>query len=159
LQAQKGDRGDALISSAGLLPIVGDVAKVGKLGKDVKIIETAIDAVKESKTTIKVVNGISRKSQKAQHLYEIFDKETGEVVKTGISGGKITKKGKFYRATQQVNKWNRMNKKDVFDSRIVRKIPAGKNAREKLCRQRKLMLSDFVMKVSLMQDITKDHRK
>ena len=30
-----------------------------------------------------------------------------------------------------VNKWNRMNKKDVFDSRIVRKIPAGKNAREK----------------------------
>ena len=24
-----------------------------------------------------------------------------------------------------------MNKKDVFDSRIVRKIPAGKNAREK----------------------------
>nr|WP_315456186.1 hypothetical protein [uncultured Prevotella sp.] len=52
MQAQKGDWGDALISSAGLLPLVGDVAKVGKLGK--KIIETAIDAVKESKTTIKV---------------------------------------------------------------------------------------------------------
>lgn len=131
MQAQKGDWGDALISSAGLLPLVGDVAKVGKLGKDVKIIETAIDAVKESKTTIKVVNGNSRKSQKAQHLYEIFDKETGEVVKTGISGGKITKKGKSYRVAQQVNKWNRMNKKDVFNSRIVRKIPAGKNAREK----------------------------
>ena len=65
MQAQKGDWGDALISSAGLLPLVGDVAKVGKLGKDVKIIETAIDAVKESKTTIKVVNGNSRKKSES----------------------------------------------------------------------------------------------
>ncbi|MBW4763165.1 hypothetical protein KZO53_11860 [Prevotella melaninogenica] len=75
MQAQKGDWGDALISSAGLLPLVGDVAKVGKLGKDVKIIETAIDAVKESKTTIKVVNGNSRKSQKLNTFMKSLTKK------------------------------------------------------------------------------------
>lgn len=45
--------------------------------------------------------------QFTQHIYEIFNIETGEVVKTGISGGKISKNRKSYRATCQVNKWNK----------------------------------------------------
>jgi RHS repeat-associated protein len=46
LQVKNGDYGGALISSLGLVPYVGDIAKVGKIAKDVKIIENAIDAVK-----------------------------------------------------------------------------------------------------------------
>lgn len=46
LQAKNGDYLDVAISVAGLIPYVGDVAKVGKVGKDVKIISNAIDAVK-----------------------------------------------------------------------------------------------------------------
>jgi RHS repeat-associated protein len=78
LQAKNGDWGGALISSFGLIPYVGDVAKVGKIGKDIKIIENAIDAV----------HGNSKSSQKAQHGYEIFNKKTGDVLEYGISGQK-----------------------------------------------------------------------
>jgi RHS repeat-associated protein len=46
LQVKNGDYGGALISSLGLIPYVGDIAKVGKIAKDVKIIGNAIDAVK-----------------------------------------------------------------------------------------------------------------
>lgn len=46
MQAKNGDWGGALISSFGLIPYVGDVAKVGKIDKDIKIIQNAIDAVK-----------------------------------------------------------------------------------------------------------------
>jgi RHS repeat-associated protein len=46
LQAKNGDVGGAVISAIGLVPYVGDVAKVGKVGKDIKVIENAIEAVK-----------------------------------------------------------------------------------------------------------------
>ncbi|MFN6946302.1 MAG: RHS repeat-associated core domain-containing protein [Cytophagaceae bacterium] len=46
LQAKNGDWLGAAISTAGIIPYIGDVAKVGKIGKDVKIINNAIDAVK-----------------------------------------------------------------------------------------------------------------
>ena len=49
LQAKNGDYLGATISVAGLLPWVGDLAKVGKVGKDVKVIGKAIDAVKSGK--------------------------------------------------------------------------------------------------------------
>lgn len=48
----------------------------------------------------------------------------GRVVKTGISGGKIAKNGKSYRATRQVNAWNKkMGRR--YDSRIVHREPAA----------------------------------
>ena len=50
LQAKNGDWGGALISAAGLVPYVGDIAKVGKISKDVKIIKTAINSTKASKS-------------------------------------------------------------------------------------------------------------
>jgi hypothetical protein len=46
LQAKNGDWLGAAISTAGIIPYIGDVAKVGKIGKDLKIINNAIDAVK-----------------------------------------------------------------------------------------------------------------
>jgi RHS repeat-associated protein len=52
LQAKNGDWFGAGISVLGVIPYVGDVAKVGKIGKDVKIIEKAIDAVKNGEKTM-----------------------------------------------------------------------------------------------------------
>ncbi|WP_205635700.1 RHS repeat-associated core domain-containing protein, partial [Algoriphagus ratkowskyi] len=46
LQAKNGDWLGAAISTAGIIPYIGDVAKVGKIGKDLKIINNAIDAVR-----------------------------------------------------------------------------------------------------------------
>jgi RHS repeat-associated protein len=80
--AGKGDWGNALISTAGLLPFVGDLAKVGKVGRHVKTINKAIGAV----------HGNSKLSKKAQHGYEIFSKKTGEVLEYGISGQKRSAK-------------------------------------------------------------------
>lgn len=131
LQAKNNEWLDAGISLAGIIPYVGDIAKAGKIKKDVKIIETAIDACKQGHKKAKVVHGNSKASTKAQHVYEIFDKETGKAVKTGISSGKKTKAGKSYRANSQVNRWNRQAGKQKFDSRVVEDVPAGPNARQK----------------------------
>jgi hypothetical protein len=59
----------------------------------------------------------------------------GEVVKTGISSGKIGKNGKSYRAEKQVRRWAK--EKDEFGnikcgncvSTIIGEIPAGAGAR------------------------------
>ncbi|WP_423740205.1 SpvB/TcaC N-terminal domain-containing protein [Flavobacterium columnare] len=122
LQAKNGDWLGAGISALGVVPYLGDVAKVGKIGKDVKIIDKAIDAVK-------TVNGNSKASEKAQHVYEIVNKTTNKVEKVGISGGKVSKAGDSYRATSQVNKLNKAG--GNYTSRIVENIPAGKGARQK----------------------------
>lgn len=64
-----------------------------------KIIDGAIDSLKSRKlnnslnaTTKRSSHGNSLNSKKAQHGYEITDTKTGEIVKTGISGGKKDKK-------------------------------------------------------------------
>jgi RHS repeat-associated protein len=75
------------------------------------------------------VNGNSLKSKKAQHLYEIEDTHTGEIVKTGISGGKKTATGKSYRAERQVRNWNK-GQPGRYQSRIVAEVPAGSKARQ-----------------------------
>ena len=49
LQAQNGDFGNAFLSVAGLIPYVGDLAKIGKVGKDYKIIQKAISSCSSSK--------------------------------------------------------------------------------------------------------------
>ena len=84
-----------------------------------------------NKVSKKNVHGNSKNSTKEQHGYEIFTSD-GDVVKTGISGGKINKKGKSYRATRQVNKLNREAKAKGssirYDSRIVVKLPNREKA-------------------------------
>ncbi|WP_373462512.1 MULTISPECIES: RHS repeat-associated core domain-containing protein [Chryseobacterium] len=86
----------------------------------------------EVKTTLKATNGNSKSSTKAQHLYEIFRKSNGDVIKTGVSGGKISKSGKSYRATSQVNRINKKAGKKIVDSRVIKKEPAGPNARKNI---------------------------
>ncbi|MEK6511306.1 RHS repeat-associated core domain-containing protein [Myroides odoratimimus] len=84
------------------------------------------------------VHGNSKSSTKEQHVYEIFEIETDNVVKTGISGGKVSKKDKSYRATNQVNKMNKASGTSKYDSRIIDRVPAGKRAREEALKKEKI---------------------
>lgn len=119
----------------------GDVVKQLDASIDLAVMTTALarttarTSFKPRKTKtfgeVKVfgkINGNSKKSKNAQHGYEIFNKLTGEVVKVGISGGKISKNGLSYRAQKQVRKWNR-EEGDVFESRIVYQTGGGEGAR------------------------------
>jgi len=54
LQAKNGNWLDAEISALGIIPYVGDVAKVGKISNDVKIIDNAIKAVKAEQRAAKL---------------------------------------------------------------------------------------------------------
>ncbi|QHH87323.1 hypothetical protein FPL02_08375 [Bacillus paranthracis] len=58
------------------------------------------------KTSCEKINGNSLLSKKNNHGYEIYKKVNGkkQVVKVGISGGRISKAGKSYRATSQANR-------------------------------------------------------
>ena len=77
------------------------------------------------------VHGNSKLSMKAQHGCEIYNTETGDVVKTGISGQKLNLNGTSPRANSQVNKLNRNAGKQLYDSRIVaRDMPNRLNALE-----------------------------
>jgi RHS repeat-associated protein len=66
-------------------------------------------------------HGNSKQSANANHVYVIRDKQTGEVHKWGISGGKIRKDGKSYRAESQVRKLNRSAGSDVYESSVIKK--------------------------------------
>lgn len=81
--------------------------------------------VKDVSKAIKVVHGNSKTSTKAQHAYDIIDKRTENVVKTGGSGGRIRKDKKSYRAEQQVKKWNKKDGGDYYKSKITHTEPAG----------------------------------
>ena len=78
---------------------------------------TACEAV-ESGTPSKV-HGNSKLSTKPQHGYEIYNTETGDVVKTGISGQRMNLNGTSPRANIQVNRLNRGAGKNLYDSTIV----------------------------------------
>lgn len=112
IEAKNGNWGSAILSGIGVIPYIGDIGKVGKIGKHTKTIKNAI----------KAVNGNSKVSEKAQHVYGLVK---NGVEKVGISGGKISKADKSYRATSQVNKLK------GYTSEILEKIPAGKGARTK----------------------------
>ena len=76
------------------------------------------------------VNGNSRASTLAQHGYEIVDTMTGDVVKTGISGGRRTATGGSARANRQVGRWNRQaGQPGRYAARVVVEIPEGPGAR------------------------------
>ena len=78
------------------------------------------------------IHGNSRMSEKAQHAYDIIEKETGKRVKTGVSGGRIRKDGKSSRAEQQVRKWNKEAGYEKYKSEITHKEPAGEGARDRI---------------------------
>ena len=114
------------------VPGTGEAIKAVRAGVEVaRGVEKGVEAtraVEKVADVVKVEHGNSRASTKAQHLYEIRNKETGEVVKTGVSGGKILNSGKSARAESQVSKWG----KDKFESTITGEVKAGPGAREKI---------------------------
>ena len=65
------------------------------------------------------VHGNSRTSTKPQHGYEIYDTDTGDVVKTGISGQQLNLNGTSPRANSQVNRLNRMYGEEKYSARVV----------------------------------------
>ena len=79
------------------------------------------------------VHGNSRRSTRAQHGYEIVDTTTGEVVKTGVSGGRRTANGGSARANSQANRWNRASgQPGRYEPRVVQEVPAGPGARQQI---------------------------
>lgn len=69
-------------------------------------------------------NGNHKSNTKPNHVYVIRNKRTGEVYKFGISGGKIGRNNRSYRAENQVRRLNRQARRngatsDVYESRII----------------------------------------
>ena len=65
------------------------------------------------------VHGNSKLSQKSQIGYEIYERSTGKVAKTGISGRPLNKNGSSTRANIQVNAFNKEVGYPKYAARIV----------------------------------------
>lgn len=113
--------GKSILVSGGTGALSGGLSLLSKAKSAQRVVNVVNKANK--------VNGNSKKSEKAQHVYKIINKTTNKTEKVGVSGGKISKAGKSYRATNQVNKLNKAG--GNYTSKVVKKIPAGKNARAK----------------------------
>lgn len=143
MEAAKEHTGNAAFSLAAAVPGAGLVVGGAKIAKKVyKAVKTAKTA-KKAKATLKTadkakdagkaVNGNSKASEKAQHVYGLVNLNVSKtaIEKVGISGGTIGKNTKkSYRATSQVNELNKVagNK---YTSVILEEIPAGTGARVK----------------------------
>ncbi|MBR3500546.1 MAG: hypothetical protein IKO04_04020 [Bacteroidales bacterium] len=101
------------------------VVDVSKVAKGSKTVDKASDAVK-------TVHGNSKLSAKAQHAYDVIDTDTGNVVKTGVSGGPINKQGKSVRAESQASKWNKQDGRNHYETRITHIEDAGEGSRAKI---------------------------
>lgn len=79
-----------IIGVAGLADGIGEAAEGGpilsKIGQVVKGIRRLFGTAEDVNAVDREVHGSSRASTRAQHRCEIFDKSTGDVQKTGISG-------------------------------------------------------------------------
>jgi RHS repeat-associated protein len=64
------------------------------------------------------LHGNSNNSPKPNHVYVIFDRQTGRMMKPGINGRSLNRNGTSPRANQQVNQLNRTNP-GRYDSVIV----------------------------------------
>jgi hypothetical protein len=64
-------------------------------------------------------HGNSKASTRPQHGYEIYELDSGNVVKTGISGQPLNQNGTSPRANQQVNAFNRDAGETVYGARVV----------------------------------------
>ena len=86
------------------------------------------------KKKCKSAHANSHESTDAQHGYEIYDSHAGgTVAKTGISSGPIKSDGKSARAEAQVSAWNNEpGNEGRYSSEVVKKIPAGEGARQKI---------------------------
>src|SRR5690606_38952229 len=94
------------------------------------------------------VHGNSLKSTKPQHIYVIIRTDAlgrSEVFKYGISGGRIRRDGRSYRAEHQVRNLNRwrtggFNRQWTYKSFVIEHIPRGPGARARAVqRERELV--------------------
>jgi RHS repeat-associated protein len=74
------------------------------------------------------VHGNSRTSTKSQHRYEIRDKTTGDVKKTGISGQELNKDGSSPRANSQVNAINKAEGTNKVEASVKETNIPGREA-------------------------------
>lgn len=80
---------------------------------DNKAVKNAVSDIDTPK-----IHGNSKNSTKIQHGYEIYD-DTGNAVKTGISGQSLNKNGTSPRANSQVNKWNKEAGYEKYSATVV----------------------------------------
>lgn len=82
------------------------------------------DTLRQAKAT----HGNSKASTKSQHRYEIRDKTTGDVKKTGISGQGLNKDGSSPRANSQVNSLNKTEGTDKYEASVKETDIPGREA-------------------------------
>lgn len=99
---------------------------------DVKDVSKMVNA-----TVQKKIHGNTKLCTRAQHAYDIINKLTGKRVKTGVSGGRIRKDGKSYRAEKQVRDLNKKAGSERYNSEIVHYEPAGEGARDRILKYEK----------------------
>ena len=85
--------------------IDGNASTIDRIGAGVslasELLPVSVGDVKGIGDFVKSVNGNSKLSTLAQHIYRIFDKATNKTVKVGISGGKVTKNGNRKKISQK----------------------------------------------------------
>lgn len=104
-------------------------------------------------------HGNSKASNKPQHIYAIFDRQTGKVHKFGISGSKLTSRGFSPRAARQVANLNKKfgqgfkgkngMPRDRFVQRVVGKDIRGSGtmtARQSAISAEKMLKTQLVQK-------------
>lgn len=93
---------------------------------DFSKVSTSTEAA--AKAAYTKTHGNSKLSKKPQHRYEIRDKTTGDVKKTGISGQKLNKDGSSPRANSQVNSLNKTENTDKYEASVKETNIPGRQA-------------------------------
>jgi hypothetical protein len=87
-----------------------------------------IESQKPAASDAKEPHGNSKDSPKPQHRYEIVHNESGDVVKTGISGQTQNENGSSPRANPQVNTLNKAEGEGTYSARIAETNIPGRAA-------------------------------
>ncbi len=158
---QTGNYGDAVADGVGVIVdaaaviIPGVPGGAGAAIKAGRMAENLEDGVSTAEQATKIVHVNSKASTKAQHAYDIIDIQSGERVKTGVSGGKVRKDGKSYRAEQQVRTLNKKAGIEKYKSEIYHHEPAGEGARDNILKIEKQRATELRNKGEIDTDIHK----
>ncbi len=114
-----------------LIPFVTGVGETTKVVRGTNaVVEPTVDVIQNSNKIVSnpspsiplpnnKIHGNSIDSMKPQHGYEIYNTNTSDVVKTGISGTPLNNNGTSPRANRQVNQFNNSVGEICFEARIV----------------------------------------
>ncbi|MYH17773.1 MAG: hypothetical protein F4132_01545 [Gemmatimonadetes bacterium] len=131
---REGSYGWAALDAVGLVVDVAAAVTPGVPGGAGTLIKTirgarSVDRVDDAADAARnAIHGNSKLSTKPQHRYEIYNTETGEVVKTGISGRTLNIDGTSPRANTQVNALNRQEGSGTYSARVVETDIPGRQA-------------------------------